>query len=169
MDFIPVNTLNDLSEIVSVLNKSHHTVAEDFGFTKENNPSNNAFIDETTLRAQLDDGIELYALSVDNKMVGCIAIEKSTKEIDTYYIEKVSVIPDYRNQGYGVRLMDFATAKVLASGGKFISVALIDSNTKLKNWYSTQGFMETGTKDFEHLPFRVCFMNKQILKQINLE
>ncbi len=169
MDFILVKTCNDLTEIVSVLNKSHNTVAKDFGFTRESNPTNNAFIDETTLRAQLDNGIELYALSVDNKMVGCIAIEKSVKEIDTYYIEKVSVIPDYRNRGYGVRLMDFATAKVSASGGKLISVALIDSNTKLKNWYSAQGFIETGTKDFEHLPFRVCFMNKQILKQTNRE
>jgi len=38
----------------------------------------------------------------------------------------------------------------------------IDSNIKLKNWYIKQGFKETETNDFPRLPFRVCFMNKQI-------
>lgn len=162
MNFTLVNSNKDLSAIVGVLNVSHGTVAKDFGFTKDNNPTNNAFIDEPTLRTQLNKGIDLYAISINNNMIGCIAIEKSAKEIDTFYIEKVSVIPEFRNQGYGIRLMDFAASKIKELGGKSISIALIDSNTKLKNWYSSQGFIETGTKDFEHLPFRVCFMNKQI-------
>lgn len=162
MEFNFVNSSNDLSAIVHVLNVSHGTVAKDFGFTKDNNPTNNAFIDESTLRTQLNKGIDLYAMSVNNELIGCIAIEKSIKEIDTFYIEKVSIVPEHRNQGYGVKLMDFAISMIRESGGKSISIALIDSNTKLKNWYSSQGFVETGTKDFGHLPFRVCFMNKQI-------
>jgi ribosomal protein S18 acetylase RimI-like enzyme len=157
-----VNSGNDLSSIVQVLNVSHGTVANEFGFTKDNNPTNNAFINESTLKDQLNKGIDLYAMSLDNKVIGCIAIEKSANEIDTFYIEKVSVVPEFRNQGFGVKLMDFATSKIKEFGGKSISIALIDSNTKLKNWYCTQGFKETGTKDFGHLPFRVCFMNKQI-------
>jgi len=95
-------------------------------------------------------------------LIGCIAIEKSKSTLDTFYIEKVSVVPEYRNQGYGVQLMDFALTKIKESGGKNASIALIDSNTNLKNWYRSQGFIETGTKDFEQLPFRVCFMNKQL-------
>ena len=162
MDFILVDSHNDLSEIVYVLNVSHGTVAKKFGFTKENNPTNNAFIDASTLQAQLNKGIDVYAMSKNGKVIGCIAIEKSAKEMDTFYIEKVSVIPEFRSQGYGVKLMDFATAKIKESGGKNISIALIDSHTTLKKWYSSQGFIETGTKDFEHLPFRVCFMNKPI-------
>lgn len=162
MDFTLVNSSNDLSAIVQVLNVSYGTVAKDFGFTKDNNPTNNAFINESTLRTQLNKGIDLYAMSLDNKIIGCIAIEKSAKEIDTFYIEKVSIVPESRNQGLGVKLMDFATSKIKGLGGKSISIALIDSNTKLKNWYCSQGFKETETRDFEHLPFRVCFMNKQI-------
>jgi diamine N-acetyltransferase len=162
MEFIFINRNNDLSEIVHVLNVSHGTVAKDFGFTKENNPGNNAFVDETTLQDQLGKGIDLYALSVDNKLIGCVALEKSKRETDTFYIEKVSIIPEYRNQGYGIKLMEFATSLIKKSGGKFVSIALIDAHIKLKNWYVSQGFKETGTKDFEHLPFRVCFMNRKI-------
>ena len=162
MNFTRINTEKDLSEIVHVLNISHATVAVEYGFTKDDNPSNNAFIDEPTLRVQLNNGIELYAMSIGSVMAGCIAVEKSGKETDTFYIEKVSVIPEFRNKEYGIKLMDFATAKIMEADGKIISIALIDSNSKLKNWYSKQGFIETGTKDFEHLPFRVCFMRKKL-------
>ena len=162
MDFIQINPEMDLSAIVGILNVSHGTVAKDFKFTKDNNPTNNAFIVEKTLSVQLSKGIDLYAMSNIDKLIGCIAIEKSTKETDTFYIEKVSVAPEFRNQGFGVRLMDFAVTKIKDLGGKSVSIALIDSNINLKKWYLSQGFTETGTKDFEHLPFRVCFMNKQI-------
>jgi diamine N-acetyltransferase len=162
MEFTLINPAEDLSAIVHVLNVSHGTVAKEFGFTRESNPSNNAFIDEKGLREQLGKGIELYGLSAKNRYIACVAIEKSLKETDTFYIEKVSVIPEYRNQGYGMNLMKFAESKIKKSGAKIISIALIDSNLKLKNWYSKQGFVETGTKDFEHLPFRVCFMRKKI-------
>lgn len=161
-NFTYVNSENDLSAVVNVLNVSHGTVAKDFGFTKDTNPSNNAFIDEQTLQAQLSNGIDLYTISNNDKLIGCIAIEKSSREADTFYIEKVSVIPEFRNQGYGLKLMNFATSKIKSLGAKAISISLIDSNTKLKNWYLSQGFTETGFKDFEHLPFRVCFMNKEI-------
>ena len=162
MKFTLINFEKDLSEIVQVLNVSHATVAKEFGFTKKNNPSNNAFIDETELRSQLNEGIELFALLANRKIIGCIAIEKSSKVTNLFYIEKVSIVPEYRNQGYGVQLMNFAISKIKESGGREVSVALIDSNRKLKKWYTEQGFIETVTRDFEHLPFHVCFMNKQI-------
>ena len=165
MDFIYINPEEDVSAVLKVLNLSHGTIARDFNFTKEDNPTNNAFIDEKTLREQLKNGIALYGLKMGNRLVGCIAIEKSKREADTYYIEKVSVLPEFRHQGIGVRLMDFATDKIKNAGGKIISIALIDSNSKLKKWYLSQGFVETGFKDFEHLPFRVCFMRKESIVQ----
>lgn len=152
----------DLSAVVHVLNSSHGTVAKQFGFTRETNPTNNAFIDEATLRAQLSTGIRLYGLTVDDVLIGCIAVEESTKEAETFYIEKVSVLPEYRNQGYGVELMNFATDLIQKAGGKFVSIALIDSHTKLKSWYLSQGFQQVGVKVYEHLPFDVCFMRKEL-------
>jgi ribosomal protein S18 acetylase RimI-like enzyme len=161
MNFENVILEKDLAVSVKVLNDSHLTVAKEFNFTKQSNPTNNAFIDVETLRTHLSKGIDLYLSIVDNVAIGCIAIEKSSKEIDTYYIEKVSILPEYRHNGYGIKLMDFASDRIKNSGGKKISIALIDSNTKLKEWYLKQGFIETSIKDFEHLPFRVCFMSKQ--------
>jgi diamine N-acetyltransferase len=162
MRFEKVNSNDDLSIVIKILNESHGTVAKEFGFTKESNPTNNAFIDEPTLRTQLEKGIELYQLNENREIIGCIAIEKSQKETGTFYIEKVSVIPAYRNHGYGTALMEFASEKIKESGGTWISIALIDSNVPLKKWYTKQGFQVTGIKDFPRLPFRVCFMNRPV-------
>jgi ribosomal protein S18 acetylase RimI-like enzyme len=162
MKFTRVLSDSNLSVCIKVLNESHATVAKEFGFTKETNPSNSAFIDESALKRNLEKGIELYLLINDDKAAGCIAIEKSVNETNTFYIEKVSVLPEYRHKGYGTMLMDFATGKIKKSGGKCVSIALIDSNNILKNWYLNQGFFETTVKEFPHLPFRVCFMKKQL-------
>jgi diamine N-acetyltransferase len=162
LEYSMIQSNHDLSDVVKVLNEAHLTVAEEFGFSKDSNPTNNAFIDASTLKTQLEKGILLYSLAVKGKPIGCIAIEKSTKEHGTFYIEKVSVLPECRHRGYGKRMMEFAADQIRENGGKRISIALIDSNARLKNWYSMQGFKETGTGDFPHLPFRVCFMSKGI-------
>lgn len=158
----PVLQGENLSDMVKVLNESHGTVAEEFGFTRETNPSNSAFIDIIGLNEVMKKGVQLFKLVVDNMPAGCIGIEKSSKEEATFYIEKVSVIPAFRNKGFGVLLMNFATEEIKKSGGKTISIALINENTKLKNWYINLGFIETAIKKFPHLPFTVCFMNKVV-------
>lgn len=162
MKFIHCPSHGDVSGVVRILNESHGTVAKEFGFTKETNPSNSAFIDEQTLRLQLGKGIELFQAVVNDNAIGCIAIEKSATEIGTFYIEKVSVLPEFRHRGYGRSMMEFATEKIKACGGTCISIAVIDSHAVLKHWYAQQGFTETGTKNFPQLPFRVCFMKKEV-------
>jgi ribosomal protein S18 acetylase RimI-like enzyme len=162
MTIIQVSPEDSLTTIVEVLNKSHGTVAKEYGFTKENNPSNNAFIDEPTLRNQLNSGITLYSILEKEKCVGCIAIELSKSKPETFYIEKVSVIPSFRRKGIGKQLIDFTILKIEEMGGKNISIGLIDSNLILKKWYLVLGFVEAGKKDFPHLPFTVCFMDRKV-------
>jgi len=94
--------------------------------------------------------------------VGFVAIEKSQTEAEVYYIEKVSVIPEYRHKGMGKKIMEFARKRILELGGIRASLAIIDENTRLKDWYKTMGFIVTGVKKFNHLPFTVCFMTKEL-------
>jgi ribosomal protein S18 acetylase RimI-like enzyme len=152
----------DLSNAVAVLRSAHETVAHQFGFTQETNPTNSAFIDAETLRGQLDKGIELYLMTENHVPVGCIAIEESKTEAETFYIEKVSVVSRHRNRGLGVELMNFATSLIAERGGKHIGVALINEHDKLKAWYQQQGFKAVLVKEYPHLPFNVCFMSKEV-------
>jgi|SRR3972149_937777 len=157
-----VTERDDFKILAKLLNDSFIIVAKDFGITKENCLFHNAFIDNDTLKNKLTSNREFYKLENNGYAVGFIAIEKSHKEKDTFYIEKVAVHPDYRDKGLGKQLMGFATKRIMDLGGKRISIGLIGSNTGLKKWYHNQGYVETGTKVFGHLPFNACFMDKRL-------
>ncbi|MPN36714.1 hypothetical protein SDC9_184224 [bioreactor metagenome] len=55
-------------------------------------------------------------------------------------------------------LIDYAKEKVRAFGGQKITIGIIEENTRLMNWYTANGFVHTGTRKFNHLPFTVGFM-----------
>ncbi|MGN0045414.1 GNAT family N-acetyltransferase [Alistipes indistinctus] len=95
--------------------------------------------------------------------VGFIAIERSASAPGTFYIEKVAVRPRYRHAGVGRRMMEFATERIAALGGKRISIGLIDSHNVLKSWYADQGYVQTAVRNFAHLPFEVCLMEKKLI------
>jgi GNAT superfamily N-acetyltransferase len=153
-----IKTERELMISVAVLRKAFDTVAKAFNLTPENCPSNPAFCEMHHLVNMQKRGIELYKLTAHRTQIGFIAIEKSEKEPGIFYIERLAVLPEYRHEGYGRELMDFAVNHIKELGGKRVSIALIDAHRVLKEWYKKQGFRKTGTRDFQHLPFRVCFM-----------
>ena len=158
---------NDFGKLVQLLNNSFGTVARDFRLTKENCPTNSAFITSEELKSQLTENREFYTFNNGIVPVGFIAIERSLEDPGTFYIEKVAVQPDFRHEGIGKKLMSFAERRIEEIGGSRISLGLIDSNTLLKKWYIEQGYTIITMKTYDHLPFNVCFMGK-VIKMKNL-
>jgi N-acetylglutamate synthase and related acetyltransferases len=157
-----VNLKDDFVVLAKLLNSAFDTVAKDFGLTKENARNNSAFITGEELKAQLTEIREFYVYEDNGCASGFVAIEKSLNEPGTYYFEKLAVIPESRHLGVGLRLMNFASERAKELGGKRISIALIDSNTILKEWYCKHGFVVFDIKRYDHLHFDVCFMEKEI-------
>lgn len=157
-----INKQDNFPKLAKLLNQAFATVAEEFGLTKENSPTNNAFITGEELKSQLTDNKEFYVYKNDIGYTGFIAIEQSLNTPGTFYIEKLAVNPNYRHSGIGQHLMDFASKRIKEFGGKRISIGLIDSNTILKKWYGRQGYTVFEIKSFDHLPFDVCMMEKEL-------
>jgi diamine N-acetyltransferase len=133
-----------------ILLRSFAPIAEEFGLTPDNCPSNAAFMKLDNLIGMRDRGIELYKLSESNKQIGFAAIEKAPNDNDTFYIEKLAVLPEYRHKGYGKQLVDFAINRIKENGARTISIALMNNHIKLKNWYKNLGFIQTEIKEFPH-------------------
>jgi GNAT superfamily N-acetyltransferase len=72
---------------------------------------------------------------------------------------RLGVLPGRRGRGFGKELLSRAIQEAKQMGAKILSAAIIDEDEQLKKWYENNGFIESGFKDFEHLPFRVAFMN----------
>lgn len=149
-----------LEKSLDVIRRAFLTVANEFNLTEENCPTNGAFIKIGKLREMKEKGIAMFGLSVNNEQVGFVAIEKANDEV--FYIEKLAVLPKFRHNGFGRKLMDFAFGYVKNNNGKKVSIAIINENKILKDWYADYGFTETMVKEFAHLPFKVCFMEKPV-------
>jgi uncharacterized protein YaiE (UPF0345 family)/ribosomal protein S18 acetylase RimI-like enzyme len=153
---------SELEKCAEVIRRGFRTVAEEFGLTEEKVPTNGAFIKLERLAVERAKGLLQFALLENGDIIGFVQLEKANEE--TYYLEKLSVVPEHRHAGYGRALMDYAGEMVSALGGKKIGITIIEENERLKSWYIKNGYTHTGTKKFEHLPFTVGFMELNIGK-----
>jgi len=151
----------DLSEVTEVIRRSFLTVAEELGLTRENAPTNPAFIGGDDLKKTLARGLRLFCMIREEAVIACVGIEPSNEK-DVYYLERLAVLPEHRRRGIGSRVMEYALARIREHGGRRVSIGIIDDNERLKAWYKRQGFVEKGHKTFKHLPFTVCFMDKEL-------
>jgi GNAT superfamily N-acetyltransferase len=162
MRFDVVGSDDQLVECTKVITESFMTVAREFNLTKENAPTNPAFYTVGSLGNYLKKQTSLFGLYGNGRMVGCIAIEPSKESTGTFYIERMAVLPDERHKGYGLLLLQYAEGKIAEVGGHLAALGIIDKNTVLKEWYLKNGYTITGTREFAHLPFKVCFMEKRL-------
>jgi diamine N-acetyltransferase len=162
MRFETITTDRQIAECAEVIRTSFATVAAEFGLTEENAPSNPAFYNEEKLRDYLKKNVTLHGLYDEARLVGCVAIEQSKDSGPAWYVERLAVLPGERHHGYGALLLEHAEKNIVGKGGAKVSLGIIDENVVLKDWYKRNGYAETGTKKFAHLPFRVCFMEKRL-------
>lgn len=156
-------TRADLPVSLAVIRSSFNTVALEMNLTPENCPGHTAF---TTMEKLLElyGKAACFGLYTDGIQAGFVAAEKVVNG-ETFYLDKLAVLPEQRHKGYGTRLVQFVIDYAGKQGGKNVSLAMIDSLTVLKKWYKSLGFEEKGTKKFEHLPFLVCFMDLDLSAQ----
>ena len=112
------------------------------------------------LQTLADKGVDFFGAFQDGNLVGFVAIEKA--DDDVYYMEKLAVLPAFRHHGCGARLIRHVMEKVREGGGRKVSIGIIEENAVLKNWYARNGFVVTGIRQFAHLPFQVCFMERAV-------
>ena len=151
----------ELEECASVIRAGFLSVAKEFGITKENAPTNGAFLEKEQLIEERAKGHRMYAAVQGATLIGYLQLEKSTPEI--YFLQKLVVLPEYRRLGIGKALLDYAKERVVEWGGDKLSIGIIEENTVLKNWYLSYGFEPITTRRFEHLPFTVGFMELKLI------
>lgn len=148
----------ELPECLEVIHRSFKTVADSFGLTLENCPKHTSFIPLSYLETQMGWGWHMYALYAGKKIIGYMSLSKEGDGL--YELHNLAVLPEYRHNGFGRLLLDHAKDTVKALGGKKIKIGIIEESTVLKNWYIANGFVHTGTKKFDHLPFTSGYLER---------
>ncbi len=150
----------ELSQCAAVLREALGTVAKEFSLTQQNCPTNAAFITGERLTEEYRMGKEMFVLYKDDTLVGFA--ELTQKDDTTCELGRLAVLPEHRHAGGGAQLLDYAKDRARALGAQWITIGIIEENTRLKHWYEAHGFVHTGTRRFDHLPFTVGFMRISI-------
>lgn len=136
------------------------TVAEEFGLTKENCPTNGAFMPLARLQAEFAAASAAYAYIEDGRPTGFAML--CPRPGEAYKLEKLAVLPGRRRQGIGAKLVSHVCQEARALGGKRLLIGIIEENTRLCAWYESQGFVHVGIEKIPQLPFTVGHMERRL-------
>ena len=145
---------------LEIIQKSFATVADEFHLTKENCPGHTAFMTLDKLQNSFKSGNRMFLYYSDSIPVGFFSLKQI--DCETWELDHLSVLPEYRHCGIGKDLLDYAEETVHEQNGKLLKIGIMEENEQLKQWYLQNGFVSTGTSHFEHLPFTVGFMKKDV-------
>ncbi|MEN6627922.1 MAG: GNAT family N-acetyltransferase [Candidatus Sumerlaeia bacterium] len=151
---------SDREPLAEIIRASFADVAEIFGITPENCPSNPAFATAESIDRMTARGSLFYILEEDGKACGCVALERPSPGVA--WLERLAVLPACRRRGHGRMLIEHGVAEARRAGAARVELALIARHEHLRRWYERLGFTATETKSFPHLPFDVLFMAKTL-------
>jgi GNAT superfamily N-acetyltransferase len=149
-------TLKDKEVLADIIQRSYQTVARSFNLTPDNCPRHPSNCTPEWIAHDLDRGVAYFLLSEHQYPVGCAALERADER--TCYLERLAVLPEYRHNGQGEKLVNFIIEKARIYKADTLGIGIIEEQAVLKKWYEGLGFTATGTRKFDHLPFTVGFL-----------
>ena len=161
--FIREAKQSDMADLVNLLRDSFRDVAERFELTEENCPRFLAFCTNKRIESNLEKGVTYYILEKDGRPCGCVALERAKP--DVCYLMRLAVLPKHRGKGYGKMLVRHIFDRARKTGTHRVEIAMISKDRKLKSWYKKLGFLQKSTKKFDHLPFTVAFMYRELSRE----
>jgi len=149
-------TIENLPEYAEVIRTSFQSVAIEFGITPQNCPLHNIYITNETLAERFTKDFFPFGLFADEKLIGFVALVY--KGCNAFEMNLLSVLPEYRHLGYGKNLLHFCKNKTAELGGEKILISIWEKHSRLKNWYTANGFVFIEEKITDFFPYPVVYM-----------
>ena len=153
---------DEIPECVQLIRRSHQTVADEFGFTKENAPRYVAFAtDENRLIWHMDYEHRLMFLDEENGEIRgyCSLLLKPDGECE---LSNLSVAPEHRHRGIGTELLRHSVRTAREHHCGIMRLSIVEENVVLRRWYERNGAIHTGTEKFDFFPFTCGYMMIQL-------
>ena len=159
---IRIISREDIPECVQVIRRSHQTVADEFGFTRENAPGYVAFsTDVDRLIWHMDQEHRLMFLDDENGVIrGYYSL--LMQQDGECELGNLSVLPEYRHHGIGAELFRHAVSTAREHDCRIMRWSIVEENTMLREWYERNGALHTGTVKYDFFPFTCGYMELQL-------
>ncbi len=154
---------DDIPECAGVIREAFMTVANEFGFTKQNAPGFTAFsmCTEKLFRQYEKEHRPMYAYFNAGKIVGYYSLE--LLENQECELNNLAVLPSYRHQGIGEKLLSHSFEEARKMNCKIMKIGIVEENKILRKWYEAHGFVHTGTEKFDFFPFTCGYMKRAVV------
>ncbi len=150
-----------LPQCLQTLHSAFGKSAELFGYTKETYPSSAAYVTLEELIQAKKDGVHMYAACVeDGNIAGYVQLWKCANGV--YAFRRFAVLPEYQSLGIGRALVAHCRERAALYGGKKLTLLMIDSNKKLKDFYISCGFRVVRTAADSSYPFTYSIMELEL-------
>ena len=148
----------ELSACADLISKSFQTVADEFGFTRENAQRFTAFAttEERLLWYMNGEHRLMYMYEENDKPCGYYSL--LFKDKDECELGSLSVLPEYRHRGIGGELLQHAMKTAREQSCTVMNLSIVEENTVLRKWYERYGAIHTGTEKFDFFPFTCGYM-----------
>ena len=101
-----------------------------------------------------DDQVFLFLLEPIREVIGTVSVAWSDETCwekrsdDAGYVHMLVVAAPFRGQGRGRQLLDWAERYIAASGKRWARLDCVRTNSALRRWYESQGYVHVGDRDF---------------------
>ena len=152
----------EIPACVDIIQRSFMTVADAFGFTKENAPRFAAFaISEDRLYWHFDhERRPMFVAEADGILCGYYSLsDQGNGECE---LNNLAVLPEYRHRGLGTRLLEHSFVIARQMGCHVMNIGIVEENTVLRRWYEQSGAEHVGTRKFDFFPFTCGYLRKAL-------
>lgn len=157
----------ELSLCADLIRKSFQTIADEFGFTRENAPRFTAFATtEERLIRHMDGERRLMFLDEEDGRI-CGYYSLLLRDQGECELGNLAVLPECRHRGIGGNLLRHAAKTAAEHDCSVMNLSIVEENTILRKWYESYGAVHTSTEKFDFFPFTCGYM--KIMLQDNLD
>ena len=149
-----------LPECLDAIHAAFGESARAYGYTRETYPSSAAYLTLGELASARAKGVHMYAAYVDGKVAGFVQLEKQGEGV--YMFRRFAVLPEYQKLGIGRALVSHCRERAALYGGRILRLIMIDKNTRLKDFYISNGFKTVGSQEAPSLPFDFFIMELEL-------
>lgn len=139
-------TADDIQALVTLVNSAYRGDSARKGWTHEADLiSGTERIDAASIKHMLKKSSSTILKCTDNTnaLVGCVYLDKQT---DKLYLGMLSVSPDIQAQGIGKQLLQAADEYARQNQLQHITMTVINIRKELIDWYSRNGYYDTGER-----------------------
>ena len=151
----------DAKLVSDIIGKSFEEQARILQMNEQQYPYYVAFEKPEAVIKAMENGEAVCLLMDSERAIGTIRCNVDNNDSTKGYINRLAVLPQYRKNGYGKLLMDFAEDMLKKCGVMDIEISIVRQFDRLQVFYEMLGYAVTKDVTYSFFPFECRYMEKR--------